>query len=33
MRTPRAAQGSTESPQADAVTDEKGLDAYAVAAE
>jgi ParB family chromosome partitioning protein len=33
MRTPRAAQGSTESPQADAVTEEKDLDAYAVAAE
>jgi hypothetical protein len=33
MRTPRAAQGSTESPQADAVTEVKDLDAYAVAAE
>ena len=33
MRTPRAAQGFTESPQADAVTEEKDLDAYAVAAE
>ena len=33
LRTPRAAQGSTESPQADAVTEVKDLDAYAVAAE
>ena len=33
MRTPRAAQGSTESPQADAVTEVKDPDAYAVAAE
>src|SRR5229473_2574241 len=33
MRTPRAAQGSTESPQVDAVTEVKEPDAYAVAAE
>jgi ParB family chromosome partitioning protein len=33
MRTPRVAQGSTESPQADAVTEVKDPDAYAVAAE
>jgi ParB family chromosome partitioning protein len=33
MRTPRAAQGSPESPQADAVTEVKDPDAYAVAAE
>jgi ParB family chromosome partitioning protein len=33
MRTPRAAQGSPESPQADAVSEVKDPDAYAVAAE
>ena len=33
MRTPRAAQGSTESPQPDAVTEAKDIEAYFVAAE
>jgi ParB family chromosome partitioning protein len=33
MRTPRAAQGSTESPQPDAVTEAKDTEAYFVAAE
>jgi ParB family transcriptional regulator, chromosome partitioning protein len=33
MRTPRAAQGSTESPQQDAVTEAKDTEAYSVAAE
>jgi ParB family transcriptional regulator, chromosome partitioning protein len=33
MRTPRAAQGSTESPQPDAVTEAKDTEAYSVAAE
>jgi hypothetical protein len=33
MRTPRAAQGSSESPQPDAVTEAKDTEAYFVAAE
>jgi ParB family transcriptional regulator, chromosome partitioning protein len=33
MRTPRAAQGSIETPQADAVTEAKDTEAYSVAAE
>ena len=33
LRTPRAAQGSTESPQADVVTEAKDTEAYFIAAE
>jgi ParB family chromosome partitioning protein len=33
LRTPRAAQGSTESPQPDALTEAKDTEAYFVAAE